>query len=93
MTSCVTVVARVSPSAVVVNGAGKMGSQVARRLKAEGCRDLTVLNRPQPAVLTESLAHSLRNAEGARISAHLLIPGSTFTEMTRGGKLPSTTIS
>ena len=37
-------------------------------------------------VLTESLAHSLRNAEGARISAHLLIPGSTFTEMTRGGR-------
>ena len=24
--------------------------------------------------------------EGARISAHLLIPGSTFTEMTRGGR-------
>jgi NAD(P)-dependent dehydrogenase (short-subunit alcohol dehydrogenase family) len=37
-------------------------------------------------VLTEALAHSLRNAEGARISAHLLIPGSTFTGMTRGGR-------
>jgi len=37
-------------------------------------------------VLTESLAHSLRNEEGARISAHLLIPGSTFTGMTRGGR-------
>ena len=36
-------------------------------------------------VLTEALAHSLRNEEGARISAHLLIPGSTFTGMTRGG--------
>jgi NAD(P)-dependent dehydrogenase (short-subunit alcohol dehydrogenase family) len=34
-------------------------------------------------VLTEALAHSLRNEEGARISAHLLIPGSTFTGMTR----------
>ena len=33
--------------------------------------------------LTEALAHSLRNAEGARITAHLLIPGSTFTGMTR----------
>lgn len=36
-------------------------------------------------VLTEALAHSLRNEESARISAHLLIPGSTFTGMTRGG--------
>ena len=36
-------------------------------------------------VLTEALAHSLRNEEGARVSAHLLIPGSTFTGMTRGG--------
>jgi NAD(P)-dependent dehydrogenase (short-subunit alcohol dehydrogenase family) len=34
-------------------------------------------------VLTEALAHSLRNEEGARISAHLLIPGSTFTGMTK----------
>lgn len=37
-------------------------------------------------VLTEGLAHSLRNAEGARISAHLLIPGSTFTGMTSRGR-------
>lgn len=35
--------------------------------------------------ITEGLAHSLRNEEGARISAHLLVPGSTFTGMTRGG--------
>jgi NAD(P)-dependent dehydrogenase (short-subunit alcohol dehydrogenase family) len=34
-------------------------------------------------VITEALAHSLRNEEGARISAHLLVPGSTFTAMTR----------
>jgi NAD(P)-dependent dehydrogenase (short-subunit alcohol dehydrogenase family) len=31
--------------------------------------------------LTESLAHQLRNTDGGRISAHLLIPGSTFTGM------------
>ena len=37
-------------------------------------------------VLTEALAHSLRNEEGARISAHLLIPGSTFTAMTSRGR-------
>jgi NAD(P)-dependent dehydrogenase (short-subunit alcohol dehydrogenase family) len=36
-------------------------------------------------VLTEGLAHSLRNSEGAKITAHLLIPGSTFTGVTRGG--------
>ena len=36
-------------------------------------------------VLTEALAHSLRNTDGAKITAHLLIPGSTFTGMTRGG--------
>ena len=34
-------------------------------------------------VLTEGLAHSLRNIEGCRVSAHLLVPGSTFTGMTR----------
>jgi NAD(P)-dependent dehydrogenase (short-subunit alcohol dehydrogenase family) len=37
-------------------------------------------------VLTEALAHSLRNEDGARITAHLLIPGSTFTGMTAGGR-------
>jgi NAD(P)-dependent dehydrogenase (short-subunit alcohol dehydrogenase family) len=37
-------------------------------------------------VLTEGLAHALRNAEGCRISAHLLVPGSTFTGMTRRGR-------
>ncbi len=35
-------------------------------------------------VLTEGLAHSLRNVDGCRVSAHLLVPGSTFTAMTRG---------
>ncbi len=37
-------------------------------------------------VLTEGLAYSLRNAEGGRISAHLLVPGSTFTGMTSRGR-------
>jgi NAD(P)-dependent dehydrogenase (short-subunit alcohol dehydrogenase family) len=41
-------------------------------------------------VLTEGLAHALRNTEGCRVSAHLLVPGSTFTGMTRspGGAKP-----
>jgi NAD(P)-dependent dehydrogenase (short-subunit alcohol dehydrogenase family) len=35
---------------------------------------------------TEALAHALRNQPGAHISAHLLIPGFTFTAMTRHGR-------
>jgi NAD(P)-dependent dehydrogenase (short-subunit alcohol dehydrogenase family) len=37
-------------------------------------------------VLTEGLAHSLRNIEGCEITAHLLVPGSTFTGMTARGR-------
>jgi len=33
--------------------------------------------------LTEGLAHTLRNLEGCKVSAHLLIPGFTFTGMMR----------
>jgi NAD(P)-dependent dehydrogenase (short-subunit alcohol dehydrogenase family) len=36
--------------------------------------------------LTEHLAHQLRNIEGCRISAHLLVPGFTFTGI--GGQNP-----
>ena len=34
-------------------------------------------------VVTEALAHELRNFEGCRVSAHLLIPGFVFTGFTR----------
>ena len=34
-------------------------------------------------VVTEALAHELRNAEGCQVTAHLLIPGFTFTGFTR----------
>ncbi len=34
-------------------------------------------------VLTEGLQHTLRNIEGCQVSAHLLVPGFTFTGMTR----------
>ena len=37
-------------------------------------------------VFTEALAHELRETEGARISAHLLIPGFVFTGLTRGDR-------
>jgi NAD(P)-dependent dehydrogenase (short-subunit alcohol dehydrogenase family) len=36
-------------------------------------------------VLTEQLAHELRNIAGCKITAHLLIPGYTFTGMTARG--------
>lgn len=35
--------------------------------------------------LTEGLQHSLRNVDGGQVSAHLLVPGFTFTGMTRPG--------
>jgi NAD(P)-dependent dehydrogenase (short-subunit alcohol dehydrogenase family) len=38
-------------------------------------------------VLTEGLAHALRNVDGCQVSAHLLVPGSTFTGMTRRGRI------
>jgi NAD(P)-dependent dehydrogenase (short-subunit alcohol dehydrogenase family) len=34
-------------------------------------------------VLTEGLAHELRNVQGCHISAHLLVPGFTYTGITR----------
>jgi len=37
-------------------------------------------------VLTEGLAHALRNIEVCQVSAHLLVPGSTFTGMTARGR-------
>jgi len=37
-------------------------------------------------VLTEGLQHSLRNIEGCQVTAHLLVPGSTFTGMTARGR-------
>lgn len=36
-------------------------------------------------VLTEGLAHALRNEPGSLVSAHLLVPGSTFTGLTARG--------
>jgi NAD(P)-dependent dehydrogenase (short-subunit alcohol dehydrogenase family) len=38
-------------------------------------------------VVTEALAHELRNIEGCRVTAHLLVPGFTFTGMTAGSKV------
>jgi NAD(P)-dependent dehydrogenase (short-subunit alcohol dehydrogenase family) len=37
-------------------------------------------------VVTEALAHELRNTDGCRLTAHLLIPGFVFTELTAKGR-------
>jgi NAD(P)-dependent dehydrogenase (short-subunit alcohol dehydrogenase family) len=37
-------------------------------------------------VFTEALEHELRNTPGARLTAHLLIPGFVFTDLTRGAR-------
>jgi NAD(P)-dependent dehydrogenase (short-subunit alcohol dehydrogenase family) len=37
-------------------------------------------------VFTEQLQHELRNIEGGRVSAHLLIPGFVFTPLTANGR-------
>jgi NAD(P)-dependent dehydrogenase (short-subunit alcohol dehydrogenase family) len=40
--------------------------------------------------LTEQLAHELRNSDNPQVTAHLLVPGYTFTGMTaRGGEKPA----
>ncbi|HEY4163767.1 MAG TPA: SDR family NAD(P)-dependent oxidoreductase [Dongiaceae bacterium] len=37
-------------------------------------------------VVTEGLAHELRNQEGSKVTAHLLIPGFVFTSLTARGR-------
>lgn len=41
-------------------------------------------------VFTEALQHELRNVEGGKISAHLLIPGFVFTGLTKGDRAEKT---
>ena len=40
-------------------------------------------------VLTEAVAHELRNIDRCRITAHLLIPGFTFTDITGRAEKPT----
>ena len=40
-------------------------------------------------VFTEATAHELRNTEGCRVTAHLLIPGFTFTGLTKASEKPA----
>ncbi len=39
-------------------------------------------------VLTEALAHALRNIDGCEVTAHLLVPGFTHTGMTGAKRKP-----
>jgi len=45
-------------TAAVVVGAGKMGSLVARRLKAEGCREIVLLNRDGIHNIVDAIANA-----------------------------------
>ena len=40
-------------------------------------------------VVTDALAHELRNIEGCAVTAHLLIPGFTFTGLTKAAEKPA----
>ena len=44
------------------------------------------LSKAGVKVFTEALQHELRNREGCKVTAHLLIPGFVFTAMTAGGR-------
>jgi len=70
-------------SGIVINTGSKQGitsppGNFAYNLSKAGVRSYT-----------ESLAHALRDAAGERISAHLLIPGFTFTGMTGRPEKPA----
>jgi NAD(P)-dependent dehydrogenase (short-subunit alcohol dehydrogenase family) len=71
-----TMIEQRTPSAVVTTGS-KQGitcppGETAYNISKAGLK-----------VLTEALAHELRNLPGCRTTAHLLIPGFTFTGLTR----------
>lgn len=44
------------------------------------------LSKAGVKVFTEALQHELRNTEGCKITAHLLIPGFVFTGLTKGDR-------
>ena len=44
------------------------------------------LSKAGVKVFTEALQHELRNIEGCKVTAHLLIPGFVFTPMTADGR-------
>jgi len=68
------------PSAIVNTGSKQGITDAAYNVSKAGVK-----------VVTEALAHELRNIEGAKVSAHLLIPGFTFTGLTAaaGGEKPA----
>jgi hypothetical protein len=55
----------------------KLRPTAVSRVALAACRDTDQVWSP---------THSLRNVEGCRVTAHLLVPGSTFTGMTARGR-------
>jgi NAD(P)-dependent dehydrogenase (short-subunit alcohol dehydrogenase family) len=49
------------------------------------------LSKAGVKVLTEALQHYLRNIEGCKVTAHLLIPGLVFTPLTAHGRVQKPT--
>jgi len=70
-------------SAVIINTGSKQGITSPPGNAAYNLSKAALRN------YTESLAHALRAASQGRISAHLLIPGFTYTGMTRGAEKPA----
>jgi NAD(P)-dependent dehydrogenase (short-subunit alcohol dehydrogenase family) len=69
--------------AVVINTGSKQGITSPPGNPAYNLSKAAVKN------YTESLAHELMKKSGARVSAHLLIPGFTFTGMTAAAEKPA----
>lgn len=69
--------------AVVINTGSKQGITSPPGNSAYNMSKAAIKN------YTESLAHALREASGSRVSAHLLIPGFTFTGMTGASEKPA----
>ncbi|MHA1564112.1 MAG: SDR family NAD(P)-dependent oxidoreductase [Alphaproteobacteria bacterium] len=65
-----------SPGAIIVTGS-KQG------ITSPPVNVAYNISKAAVKVFTEQLAHELRNMEGCQVTAHLLIPGFTFTGFTR----------
>ena len=60
--------------------------RISNRATGAAPRGVDNVSKAGVKVVTEALSHELRNIEGCQVSAHLLIPGFTFTGMTTSPK-------
>jgi len=78
------------PAMVKQNGAGAVVSTGSKQgITCPPGNTAYNVSKAGVKVVTEALAHELRNIEGCRVSAHLLIPGFTFTGITGGSEKPA----